>query len=322
MPKISIIIPAFNAEHYLAEAIESAIACNWSEKEVIIFNDGSTDRTGEIAAHYENTNRGIVRVLTNPDGRNRSVSTARNCAAKESTGEFLAFLDADDRFLSSHPEKAIKCLLLNPGTAFSFGRVHLLIEVENYRKFSNKEEWGGGFNEGEVRGAFEQFLIKNFIPIQAVVCHRLQFFQVGGFDTGLRFQQEDHILWTKIAYLYPIYYINELCAEYRIHNKSYSENLPWDKVASAIQIEYLERISRWIPKSDDHTQIMINQNWQRIRNQNLGRLYKAVKQLKLSQAVQEIIALRNIDDIISNLYSPPDSKYNIEEYEKAAKEEA
>jgi hypothetical protein len=87
---VSICIPVFNAERWLAAAIESALAQTWQEKEVIVVDDGSTDRSWEIANQF--CDRG-VRVL---DGKHQGGNAARNAALREARGEWVNFLDADD----------------------------------------------------------------------------------------------------------------------------------------------------------------------------------------------------------------------------------
>lgn len=89
-PLVSILIPCYNAESWLAQTIESALAQTWSSKEIIIINDGSTDRSLAIARKFES--RG-VRVI---DQSNRGASATRNHGMRISTGEFIQFLDADD----------------------------------------------------------------------------------------------------------------------------------------------------------------------------------------------------------------------------------
>lgn len=89
-PLVSILMPCYNAAPWLAESIESALDQTWPDKELIIVNDGSTDRSGEIARSYES--RG-VRVI---DQSNRGQSAAANRALAEARGDFVKYLDADD----------------------------------------------------------------------------------------------------------------------------------------------------------------------------------------------------------------------------------
>lgn len=103
-PLVSVLIPAFNSEKYLAQAIESVLAQTWLNKEVIVVDDGSKDRTLEIAKSYEA--RG-VKVFSQP---NKGASAARNLAYSYSKGNYIKFLDADDLISLDMLEKQVERL--------------------------------------------------------------------------------------------------------------------------------------------------------------------------------------------------------------------
>ena len=101
---VSILIPAYNAEQWIAETLESALAQTWSHKEIILVDDGSKDRSLEIAKTFEP--RG-VKVITQ---QNRGASAARNRALQESLGDFIQYLDADDLLAADKIERQIQLL--------------------------------------------------------------------------------------------------------------------------------------------------------------------------------------------------------------------
>ncbi len=116
MPKVSVIIPAYNAEPYLREAIESVRRQTHRNLEIIVVDDGSSDGTARIAATFHD----VVYVHQH----NRGASSARNSGARLARGKYLAFLDADDvwhpcklehqlRALSEHPESVFCHTLLS-----------------------------------------------------------------------------------------------------------------------------------------------------------------------------------------------------------------
>ncbi len=108
-PLVSIIIPLYNSESYIAETISSAIDQTWSNKEIIVIDDGSTDRSLEIAKRFESAN---VKVLSQ---KNSGASAARNKGLSESKGDFIQFLDADDLLMPDKIEKQVAQLSNNPG---------------------------------------------------------------------------------------------------------------------------------------------------------------------------------------------------------------
>ena len=102
--KLSIIIPAYNTEEYIGQCIESVLNIKEIENEIIIINDGSTDKTFEIVKKYESKNSNIK--LINQD--NQGASVARNRGIKESTGDYIYFLDSDDWIETGSFEKIVK----------------------------------------------------------------------------------------------------------------------------------------------------------------------------------------------------------------------
>src|SRR3954447_26318181 len=105
-PLVSVVIPAFNSESFLAEAIESVLAQTYEEIETIVIDDGSPDRSAEIAAGYAEVK--LVRQ------ENRGVAAARNAGVAAGKGEVLAFLDADDVMLPDRLETQVGHLLAHP----------------------------------------------------------------------------------------------------------------------------------------------------------------------------------------------------------------
>ena len=89
-PLVSILIPAFNAEAWIAATIKSALAQTWPRKEIIVVDDGSKDETLRVVRGFEG---GLVKVATQP---NQGAAAARNKALSLSRGEYVQWLDADD----------------------------------------------------------------------------------------------------------------------------------------------------------------------------------------------------------------------------------
>jgi glycosyltransferase involved in cell wall biosynthesis len=89
-PLVSILISAYNAQDWIADTLQSAIAQTWPRKEIIVVNDGSTDRTAEVARRF--TSKGVTLVST----ENCGLSAGQNHAYKHSQGDYIQYLDADD----------------------------------------------------------------------------------------------------------------------------------------------------------------------------------------------------------------------------------
>jgi glycosyltransferase involved in cell wall biosynthesis len=100
-PLVSIIVPAYNAEHTIAQTLESAIWQTWDRKEIIVVNDGSTDRTAQIAHSFES--KGVTVVST----ENRGLSAAQNEGFRYSRGDYIQWLDSDDLLALDKIEKQL-----------------------------------------------------------------------------------------------------------------------------------------------------------------------------------------------------------------------
>jgi glycosyltransferase involved in cell wall biosynthesis len=104
-PHISIIVPAYNAEAYISDAINSALNQTFSDIEVIVVNDGSTDNTLEIIRNIDDSRIHLV------EADHQGASAARNIGLKEATGEYIQFLDSDDILSPDKIETQLKVLL-------------------------------------------------------------------------------------------------------------------------------------------------------------------------------------------------------------------
>ena len=89
-PLVSIAIPAYNAEEWIGHTLESAVGQTWPRKEIIVVNDGSTDRTAEIAKRFASKQLKVVST------ENRGLSAAVNHALRQCQGDYIQELDSDD----------------------------------------------------------------------------------------------------------------------------------------------------------------------------------------------------------------------------------
>lgn len=105
MPKVSIIVPIYNVEKYLERCINSLIGQTLEDIQIILVNDGSTDKSGEIAKRYASKYKEKIMYLEKING---GLSDARNYGLSYATGEYIAFLDSDDYIEKKHIKKCTK----------------------------------------------------------------------------------------------------------------------------------------------------------------------------------------------------------------------
>jgi glycosyltransferase involved in cell wall biosynthesis len=103
-PLVSILISAYNAEDWIGYTLDSAVGQTWPRKEIIVVDDGSTDRTAEIARRF--AAKGVVVIST----KNNGLSAGQNCAYRHSRGEYIQFLDADDLLAPDKIERQLAAL--------------------------------------------------------------------------------------------------------------------------------------------------------------------------------------------------------------------
>lgn len=132
-PLVSVIVPVYNGEKYLAEAIESIIKQNYQPLEIIIVDDGSTDKTAEIARQFQEVAHYVYQ-------KNSGPSTARNRGIKLAKGELIAFLDADDLWVEGILPKQIDYLQNNSQVEIVKGRLqNLVTEIDPKTKVLRKK---------------------------------------------------------------------------------------------------------------------------------------------------------------------------------------
>ena len=92
MPKVSIIIPAYNIEKYLSACLDSALSQDFSNYEIVVIDDGSTDNTPKISDEYAKKYENVITIHQ----KNSGLSSARNTGIKRAKGEYVALIDGDD----------------------------------------------------------------------------------------------------------------------------------------------------------------------------------------------------------------------------------
>ena len=190
MPLFSVVIPTFNDASVLAEALSSVEAQTFEDWEIIVVDDGSTDRTVEICTLSKQRVGERFRYIRRP---HRGVSAARNTGIAAATAEFIAFLDSDDQF---YPEKLgiLSSLFARvPEADFAFSSSRLW-------GFYQNDENGLELSTRLIRRPYPELLSlgNNVIMTPAVVVRRSAALDEGGFDEAMTIC-EDLDLWRRIC---------------------------------------------------------------------------------------------------------------------------
>jgi len=207
-PKVSVIITCYNHASFLDEAIQSVLEQSFEQYEIIVVDDGSTDQSAEIAARHSEVK------LIRQD--NLVLAAARNSGIEASTGEYLVFVDADDRLLVHALETGADRLDAHRECAFAYGRYRLITADGKPIPWVPRQSI-----QGEP---YLRLLRSNYIGMHAVVMYRRTIFEeVGGFNTSLA-ACEDYEMYLRITRNHSIYCHNQIIADYRQHDTNMSLN--------------------------------------------------------------------------------------------------
>ncbi|HEY1360223.1 MAG TPA: glycosyltransferase family A protein [Thermoleophilaceae bacterium] len=198
-PLISVVIPAYNGETFLEQAIESVLAQTWQRTELVVVDDGSTDRSAEIAGSYP------VRLVRQ---ENSGVAAARNRGVDEAEGELVSFLDQDDLLRPEKLERQLESLLAEPEAGMSSCQMKIFLEPG-----CPVPDWiDPGLLGREI----------HTLHLGTILAWRRTFEQVGRFDDSYRWGNDtDWFMRSREAGV-PIVRVNEALMLYRVHEENES----------------------------------------------------------------------------------------------------
>jgi len=203
--RVTVVIPCYNQGRFLGEAVESVLSQSYQDLEVVVVDDGSTDNTAEVASSYTRRDS-RVRLIGQA---NRGLAGARNRGLEEAGGEYMMFLDSDDRLLPGAIGVGVRELKSHPYSAFVSGIC---------RKITA---------DGSVVSEWEQFRVRDDpylellrscpIYVPAVMYRSSVFDAVGDFDTWYK-AAEDYDLYYRILERFPVHCHDTQVAEIRRHD--------------------------------------------------------------------------------------------------------
>jgi glycosyltransferase involved in cell wall biosynthesis len=205
---VSVIIPTYNSDRYICEAIDSVLCQTYHDYEIIVIDDGSTDDTGStIAERYPMVRYYFV--------ENKGAAAARNLGISKAQGKFIAFLDADDRWLPTKLEKQVSLLRNDSHLGMVFAENSFFNERGTTQERVNKRD--RLMNGDIVRNIF----LNSYVATPTVMVLKSVFEVVGLFEEDLVVAEDDN-MWMRIGMKYGIELIDEPLVECRITEGSLS----------------------------------------------------------------------------------------------------
>jgi glycosyltransferase involved in cell wall biosynthesis len=208
-PNISVIIPVFNGEEYIEEALNSVFAQSFRDFEVIVVNDGSTDGTGRLLEQFS----GKIKCLTQ---ENKGLVAARARGIEDARGQWIAFLDADDIWLPNKLERQVSEATGHPECGI-IASDFLSFEGTTVVCRSVKQLYSP--RNGHI---CQELLFGNWITPSAAMIRRGCFHKVQTFDLPRPAFGEDWLMWMQITPYYPVRFIDEVLVRRRIHSNNMS----------------------------------------------------------------------------------------------------
>lgn len=205
-PLVSVVIPCYKQARFLPETLESILSQSHTAVEPMVVDDGSPDDTSKIASRYS-----VVRYIRQ---ENRGVSEARNAGFQASRGDYLIFLDADDRLTPVAVEAHLRCFATHPEAGFVVGDIDHITTDGAYR---SPPRWP--LLQSEY---YRELLKLNHVANTIAVMFRRSAFQtVGGFERLFE-PAEDYELLLRFSRAFPSAHHRTVVAQYRRHSANAS----------------------------------------------------------------------------------------------------
>ncbi len=258
--KISVVIPVYNGEKYLAKTIESCLIQTYQNKEILLINDGSTDKTENICQDYQNKNPDIIRYFSKENG---GTASALNLGIKKMSGDWFKWLSGDDFFSSN--DSMEKMVIEIKTTANSSG----VLFYSNFNLVDKDNKITKQFDEPNFNdlSLFEQqvrMLNHFFANGSTSYIHKTVFNKVGLFDEKNSLN-EDYQLWLRMILIHKIRFhlLPKYLINYRVHSSALSSN----KLIEGVIVEnkMIEDVLNMLPKSEAKILII---NWKKYSKKN------------------------------------------------------
>lgn len=298
-PRVSVISIFFNAERFFAEAIDSVLAQDFRDFELLLVDDGSSDASTGIAKDYEAKFPGVVRYLEHPGHANRGMSATRNLGVQAARGELVAFIDSDDRWAPEKLREQVEILDRFPEVDAVCGTA------------CHWRSWDGGKDELQPSGHARNRPIRppeallRVYPLGAatspcpsdLLIRRSAVQAVGGFEesfTGPLQLFEDQAFLTKFYLERTIYFDDRVWLDYRVHDQSCVAETRRAGLQQDVKRHFLEWFEQHLDESSRRNDVRIRLALSRalfkVRHPHLTRVLRARRKLARALGLKRLAA--------------------------------
>lgn len=222
-PTITLYIPSYNQARYLVEAIKSALRQTRMPDEIIIIDDASDDGSCDIIERYASLHRGLIRPIYHK--QRLGIGSVRYRAVEESRGEFITYLDGDDRYYPNKIKREMQALMARPDAGYAYSNFEFITEDgESFRKWYEH----GPLPDGSL---FEHVAAMDFSGGVSSRCELVRkeiLTSRGHYEPGMDMYQVLDVM-LRVAWVAPGVPVSQVLHQYRrhsggIHRKIYSEH--------------------------------------------------------------------------------------------------
>jgi glycosyltransferase involved in cell wall biosynthesis len=233
---VSVVVPCHDSSGTIRAALDSALAQTFDSFEIVVVDDGSSDRTPEIVGRYEREHPGLVRLVRSD---HRGPYAARNLGARVARGAFLAFLDSDDLWEPPKLERQVALMRSRPDVVLCHtGGRTMTADGKPLRTFHPQPDYVGD--------CFVRLLVRNRLATSSVLMRRAFFLELGGFDETFE-ARGDWELWTRAARHGELAAIDEPLIRYRLHDGRMSNDTDRMRRSHLLVIEKHRNAYRDVP---------------------------------------------------------------------------
>jgi glycosyltransferase involved in cell wall biosynthesis len=223
-PLVSVIVPFFNAQEFLEEALESVFAQTFDDWELLLIDDGSSDGSSAIAERYAREHGERVRLLRHSGGVNRGMSASRNLGIDHARGAHIAFLDADDIWLPQKLERQVALSRQHPSAAMIYGPLTRWYSWTGEPEDAERDcviHLGVAPDQLHHPPAVLLAFLRNdnCVPSNGLL-GRDAVLRVGRYEERFRGVPEDQVFNAKLCFKEPVYACSESWVLYRQHGNS------------------------------------------------------------------------------------------------------
>ena len=293
-PRVSIIVIFLDAAQFLKDAIESVIAQEYSDWELLLVDDGSSDGSAELALGYAQADPRRITYLTHPGRDNRGMSASRNLGVSVARGEYVAFLDADDVWLPGKLEQQVSRMESQPRAALVYGR------TEHWYSWSGSSapssdwvpELGLEPNTLVEPPTLLTLALESRAPTASMsnmLVRRRSIERVGGFEETIRGLYEDQVFRAKLYVAEPVFVAGEVWDRYRQHEDSCVARTGRGKERNTRGLAYFDWLEQYLLDRD----IVDARLWRALRGKR--RRYRHPLPYRLLRAVRRRAAQARAD---------------------------